>query len=111
MKAAICASLIYTKRKTLAPPNSATSSKLALSFKINPANLNLIFYNCTKTAADPRGKALVEMRCVNMTNAFFRAGVPYDATRAYAAMLRTAMVLVRLAVNVLDFLADVMRVK
>uniref|UniRef100_M8BNM4 Wall-associated receptor kinase galacturonan-binding domain-containing protein n=1 Tax=Aegilops tauschii TaxID=37682 RepID=M8BNM4_AEGTA len=65
-------------------PRRNTSSKLALSFKINPANLNLIFYNCTKTAAHPRGKALVEMRCVDMTNAYVRTGVPYDATGAYA---------------------------
>ncbi|VAH55915.1 unnamed protein product [Triticum turgidum subsp. durum] len=45
-------------------PSWNTSSKLALPFKVNPANLNLIFYKCTKRVA------LVEVRCVNTSNVF-----------------------------------------
>ncbi|XP_044335905.1 uncharacterized protein [Triticum aestivum] len=58
-------------------PSWNTSSKLALPFKVNPANLNLIFYKCTKRVA------LVEVRCVNTSNVFVRAGVRFDEMRNY----------------------------
>ncbi|XP_073367574.1 uncharacterized protein [Aegilops tauschii subsp. strangulata] len=63
-------------------PRWNTSAKLAPPFKVNPANLNLIFYNCTKTMAH-QGRALAEMRCVNTSNTFVRSGVPYDAIGDY----------------------------
>ncbi|KAM3198006.1 hypothetical protein ACQJBY_073221 [Aegilops geniculata] len=63
-------------------PRWNTSSKLALPFKVNPANLNLIFYNCTKTVARP-DMALAEVRCGNGRNTYVRAGVRYDATGNY----------------------------
>ncbi|VAH71752.1 unnamed protein product [Triticum turgidum subsp. durum] len=59
-------------------PRWNTSVKLAPPFKVTPANVNLIFYNCTKTVA------LVEVRCPNASNMFVRAGVPHDATGNYA---------------------------
>ncbi|VAH71827.1 unnamed protein product [Triticum turgidum subsp. durum] len=58
-------------------PSWNTSSKLALPFKVNPTNLNLIFYKCTKTVA------LLEVRCVNASNMFVRAGVRFDETGNY----------------------------
>lgn len=64
-------------------PRWNTSGKLAPPFKVNPANLNLIFYNCTKTMAH-QGRALAEMRCVNTSNTFVRSGVRYDAIGDYA---------------------------
>ncbi|KAF7027396.1 hypothetical protein CFC21_039442 [Triticum aestivum] len=60
-----------------------TSAKLAPLFQVNPATLNLIFYNCTKMMA-PQDRALAEVRCVNTSNAFVRAGVRYDAIGDYA---------------------------
>uniref|UniRef100_A0A453DUV2 Wall-associated receptor kinase galacturonan-binding domain-containing protein n=1 Tax=Aegilops tauschii subsp. strangulata TaxID=200361 RepID=A0A453DUV2_AEGTS len=57
--------------------SSNTSSKLALPFKVNPANLNLIFYKCTKRVA------LVEVSCVNASNMFVHAGVRFDETGNY----------------------------
>uniref|UniRef100_A0A8I6X265 Wall-associated receptor kinase galacturonan-binding domain-containing protein n=1 Tax=Hordeum vulgare subsp. vulgare TaxID=112509 RepID=A0A8I6X265_HORVV len=65
-------------------PRRNTSSKLPLPFKVNPTNLNLIFYNCTKPAGH-RDTTLVEMRCGKASNTFVRAGVRYDATRDYAS--------------------------
>ncbi|XP_044346961.1 uncharacterized protein [Triticum aestivum] len=59
-------------------PRWNTSRKLGHPFKVNPINLNLIFYNCTKTVA------LVEVRCVNTSNAFVCAGVRYYMTGGYA---------------------------
>uniref|UniRef100_A0A8R7TR05 Protein kinase domain-containing protein n=1 Tax=Triticum urartu TaxID=4572 RepID=A0A8R7TR05_TRIUA len=69
-----------------------TTVKLARQFRIDPINLNLIFYNCTEKAAAAaattrRDRRLVQtamMRCVNASNAFVRAGVPYDPTGDYA---------------------------
>ncbi|XP_044338384.1 LEAF RUST 10 DISEASE-RESISTANCEUS RECEPTOR-LIKE PROTEIN KINASE-like 1.2 isoform X2 [Triticum aestivum] len=58
-------------------PNWNTSSKLAVPFKVNPANLNIILYKCTKRAA------LVEVRCANASNVFVRAGVRFDETGNY----------------------------
>ncbi|VAH55910.1 unnamed protein product [Triticum turgidum subsp. durum] len=69
-------------------PRWNTSGKLATPFKVSPANLNLIFYKCTKTPAH-RGRALVEIRCGNATHAFVRAGVPYDATGTYGGYALT----------------------
>ncbi|VAH71660.1 unnamed protein product [Triticum turgidum subsp. durum] len=63
-------------------PKWNTSSKLALPFKVDPANLNLIFYNCTKTVARP-DVSLAEVRCGNGRNTYVRAGVRYDATGNY----------------------------
>ncbi|KAF7034588.1 hypothetical protein CFC21_045581 [Triticum aestivum] len=60
-------------------PSWNTSSKLALPFKVNPANLNLIFYKCMKSVA------LVEVRCVNSSNVFVRAGVRFDETGNYGS--------------------------
>ncbi|EMS49470.1 hypothetical protein TRIUR3_20662 [Triticum urartu] len=59
-------------------PSWNTSSKLALPFKVNPTNLNLIFYKCTKRVA------LVEVSCANASNMFVRAGVRFDETGNYA---------------------------
>ncbi|KAM3198001.1 hypothetical protein ACQJBY_073221 [Aegilops geniculata] len=66
-----------------------TSVKLAPPFKIAPVNLELILYNCTEEAAAAarREKELVQaktMRCVNTSNTFVRAGVPYDPTGTYS---------------------------
>ena len=64
-----------------------TSVKLAPPFKIGPVNLELILYNCTAAAAARRGNELVlakTMRCVNTSNTFVRAGVPYDRTGNYS---------------------------
>ncbi|MBC2899488.1 hypothetical protein CFC21_112321 [Triticum aestivum] len=63
-------------------PGWNTSGKLALPFKVSPANLNLIFYNCTKPPTD-EGRALGEMRCGNASNTFVRAGVRFDVTGNY----------------------------
>ncbi|XP_048566733.1 uncharacterized protein LOC125546554 [Triticum urartu] len=64
-------------------PTWNTSAQLAPPFKVNPANLNLVFYNFTETAAH-RNRALVKMRCVDAANAYVRTRVRYDATRDYA---------------------------
>ncbi|XP_048551225.1 LEAF RUST 10 DISEASE-RESISTANCE LOCUS RECEPTOR-LIKE PROTEIN KINASE-like 2.5 [Triticum urartu] len=66
-----------------------TSAKLGRPFKISPVNLELILYNCTeKAAAAARlDKELVQaktMRCVNTSNTFVHAGVPYDPTGTYS---------------------------
>uniref|UniRef100_A0A8R7TRA2 Wall-associated receptor kinase galacturonan-binding domain-containing protein n=2 Tax=Triticum urartu TaxID=4572 RepID=A0A8R7TRA2_TRIUA len=66
-----------------------TSVKLAPQFRIDPINLSLISYNCTEEAgaAARQEKELVQattMRCVNTSNAFVRAGVPYDPAGDYA---------------------------
>uniref|UniRef100_R7W819 non-specific serine/threonine protein kinase n=1 Tax=Aegilops tauschii TaxID=37682 RepID=R7W819_AEGTA len=66
-----------------------TSAKLGRPFKISPVNQELILYNCTEKAAAAarREKELVQakaMRCVNTSNAFVRAGVPYDPTGSYS---------------------------
>ncbi|XP_044973771.1 uncharacterized protein LOC123441366 [Hordeum vulgare subsp. vulgare] len=59
-----------------------TSGKLLPPFKVSNCNLNLIFYNCTKTLAH-RDRALVEMRCVDGTNTFVRAGGRFNETGNY----------------------------
>nr|CDM80874.1 unnamed protein product [Triticum aestivum] len=64
-----------------------TSVKLARQFRIDPINLNVIFYNCTEEAAARRDRELVQttaMRCLNASNSFVRAGVCYDATGNYS---------------------------
>ncbi|KAM0831185.1 hypothetical protein ACQ4PT_065734 [Festuca glaucescens] len=64
-------------------PTWNTSVKLGIPFKVDPDNLNLILYNCTTSAgvaAARRDPALVEIRCRNESNAFVRAGVPYNET-------------------------------
>uniref|UniRef100_A0A453DUV4 Wall-associated receptor kinase galacturonan-binding domain-containing protein n=1 Tax=Aegilops tauschii subsp. strangulata TaxID=200361 RepID=A0A453DUV4_AEGTS len=68
-----------------------TSVKLGRQLRIDPINLNLIFYNCTEeataAAAARRDRWLVHattMGCVNASNAFVRAGVPYDPAGDYA---------------------------
>nr|AUF72945.1 WAKL4/Stb6 [Triticum monococcum subsp. aegilopoides] len=66
-----------------------TSVILGRPFKISPVNLGLILYNCTEKAAVAarREKELVQaktMRCVNTSNTFVRAGVPYDPTENYS---------------------------
>ncbi|KAM3197964.1 hypothetical protein ACQJBY_073205 [Aegilops geniculata] len=79
------------------PPNSFrsclpvwnTSAKLGRPFKISHVNLELILYNCTEKAAAAAclDKKLVQaktMRCVNTSNTFVRAGVPYDPTGSYS---------------------------
>ncbi|XBI15159.1 hypothetical protein VPH35_057632 [Triticum aestivum] len=58
-------------------PSWNTSSKLAVPFKVNPANLNIILYKCTKRVA------LVEVRCANASNVFVRTGVRFDETGNY----------------------------
>ncbi|XP_037404007.1 uncharacterized protein LOC119266831 [Triticum dicoccoides] len=63
-------------------PRWNTSGELGLLFKVSPTNMNLIFYNCTKTATHLQ-RVLVEMSCGNGSNAFVHAGVPYDPTRVY----------------------------
>uniref|UniRef100_A0A0D9UWH6 Protein kinase domain-containing protein n=1 Tax=Leersia perrieri TaxID=77586 RepID=A0A0D9UWH6_9ORYZ len=59
-------------------PGWNTSAKLALPFKISPANLNLILYNCATAPAPERREqlGLVETRCRN--NTFARLGERYD---------------------------------
>uniref|UniRef100_M8BQL4 Putative serine/threonine-protein kinase n=1 Tax=Aegilops tauschii TaxID=37682 RepID=M8BQL4_AEGTA len=59
-----------------------TSGKLAPPFKVSPANLNLVFYNCTKALAH-RDTALVDLSCADATNAYARAGVRFDETGKY----------------------------
>jgi hypothetical protein len=51
-------------------PRWNTSVKLRPPFKISPANLNLVFYNCTKKAAGVARQdgTLVETRCVNKSD-------------------------------------------
>ncbi|KAI4966837.1 hypothetical protein ZWY2020_035815 [Hordeum vulgare] len=66
-----------------------TSVKLAPPFKIAHVNLELILYNCTEEAAAAARlkKELVQaktMRCLNTSNTFVRAGVPYDPTGKYS---------------------------
>ncbi|KAE8788699.1 putative serine/threonine-protein kinase [Hordeum vulgare] len=63
-------------------PRWNTSGKLATPFKVSHANLNLIFYNCTKPLAH-QDRALVEMRCVDGTNTFVRTGGHSDETGNY----------------------------
>ncbi|VAH71726.1 unnamed protein product [Triticum turgidum subsp. durum] len=65
------------------------SVKLAQPFKIDPAGLNLILYNCTEEAAAAavarRDRELVQMslRCGNKSKMFVRTGVRYDVTGNY----------------------------
>ncbi|KAL5228130.1 hypothetical protein ABZP36_016395 [Zizania latifolia] len=60
-------------------PTWNISAKLGISFKISPANLNLVFYNCMAKppeAAELRELELMETRC--RKNTFARLGGPYD---------------------------------
>ncbi|KAI5004448.1 hypothetical protein ZWY2020_031691 [Hordeum vulgare] len=66
-----------------------TSVILGRSFRISPTNLGLILYNCTEGAPAEarREKELLQattMRCMNTSNTFVRAGVPYDPTGNYS---------------------------
>uniref|UniRef100_A0ACD5TQN2 Uncharacterized protein n=1 Tax=Avena sativa TaxID=4498 RepID=A0ACD5TQN2_AVESA len=61
-----------------------TSIKLGTPFRIDPSNMNLVFYNCTAAVAAHRDGALVELRCGNENNMFVRGGVLYDETGDYA---------------------------
>ncbi|KAF7020651.1 hypothetical protein CFC21_033717 [Triticum aestivum] len=66
-----------------------SSVKLRPSFRIDAANLNLIFYNCTEKAAAAavarrdRRLARTTVKCGNEWEVLVRAGVPYDATGNY----------------------------
>ncbi|XP_047057830.1 LEAF RUST 10 DISEASE-RESISTANCE LOCUS RECEPTOR-LIKE PROTEIN KINASE-like 2.1 [Lolium rigidum] len=68
-------------------PRWNTSVKLRPPFKISPANLNLVFYNCTKKAAGVARQdgTLVETRCVNKSDVFVSAGGFYDETSGYTS--------------------------
>ncbi|KAI5004441.1 hypothetical protein ZWY2020_031684 [Hordeum vulgare] len=67
-----------------------TSVILNSPFKIAPANLHIILYNCTEqdgaAATARRNTELVEtrVRCRNEWAVLVRAGVPHDATWNYA---------------------------
>ena len=68
-------------------PSWNASDQLGVLFRVDPVNLNLILYNCTKAAAAMvarRDRAMVPIRCGNRSNAFVRAGGHYDATDDYA---------------------------
>ncbi|KAG8046210.1 hypothetical protein GUJ93_ZPchr0008g11718 [Zizania palustris] len=60
-------------------PTWNTSAKLGIPFRISPANLNLVLYNCTPakepSAAERRELGLVETKCRN--NSFARLGGHY----------------------------------
>ncbi|VAH71765.1 unnamed protein product [Triticum turgidum subsp. durum] len=66
-----------------------SSVKLRPSFRIDPANVNLIFYNCTEVAAaaavarSDLGLARTMVRCGNEWEVLVRVGVPYDVTGNY----------------------------
>ncbi|KAF7027377.1 hypothetical protein CFC21_039422 [Triticum aestivum] len=65
-----------------------TSVKLGLPFRIDPINLNLVFYNCTvarAAAAARRDRELLHttLRCGNKSNTFVRVGGRYNATGIY----------------------------
>ncbi|KAF7034600.1 hypothetical protein CFC21_045588 [Triticum aestivum] len=66
-----------------------SSVKLRPSFRIDPVNLNLIFYNCTEKAAAAavarrdRGLVQTTVRCGDEWEVLVRAGVPYDPTLNY----------------------------
>ncbi|XP_015697584.1 LEAF RUST 10 DISEASE-RESISTANCE LOCUS RECEPTOR-LIKE PROTEIN KINASE-like 1.2 isoform X6 [Oryza brachyantha] len=64
-------------------PRWNTSAKMALKFRISPDNLNLVFYNCTKSPAPAKQQelALVETLCRNET--FARLGRRYDGRSDY----------------------------
>uniref|UniRef100_A0A8R7TRI9 Wall-associated receptor kinase galacturonan-binding domain-containing protein n=2 Tax=Triticum urartu TaxID=4572 RepID=A0A8R7TRI9_TRIUA len=74
----------FNESKSCHFPRWNTSGKLASQFKVSHANLNIIFYNCTKTP-ERWDSPLVEMRCENKSNTFVRVGVPYDVMGAYAS--------------------------
>lgn len=63
------------------------SDQLGRLFRVEPVNLKLVLYNCTKAEAAAvarRDRAMVPIRCGNKSNAFVRAGGRYDATDDYA---------------------------
>ncbi|KAK1660593.1 hypothetical protein QYE76_048752 [Lolium multiflorum] len=66
-------------------PRWNTSVKLRPPFKISPANLNLVFYNCTKTAAGVARQdgTRVERRCANEGDMFVSARGFYGETSGY----------------------------
>lgn len=59
-------------------PGVNVATKLGSPFSISPVNQNLIFYNCTKPAAEEvrQKRGLVGTACRN--NTFVRAGGSYD---------------------------------
>ncbi|CAM0879192.1 unnamed protein product [Alopecurus aequalis] len=65
-----------------------TSAKLGPQFRIDPGNLDLVFYNCTKKAAATasQDRALVETRlkCGNKSEVFVGAAGSYNETSDYA---------------------------
>uniref|UniRef100_M8BNK2 Wall-associated receptor kinase galacturonan-binding domain-containing protein n=1 Tax=Aegilops tauschii TaxID=37682 RepID=M8BNK2_AEGTA len=82
------------KLHVLQAPNSChvpiwnSSVKLRPSFRIDPANLNLIFYNCTEEAAAAAARRDRELGPTDVgggdgREVLVRAGVPYDATGSY----------------------------
>ncbi|CAM0878698.1 unnamed protein product [Alopecurus aequalis] len=67
-------------------PTWKTSAKLGHPFKIQPGNLNLVFYNCTTAAAVAaahRDPTVVGIRCGNESNAFVRFGGRYNSSENY----------------------------
>ncbi|XP_044355050.1 LEAF RUST 10 DISEASE-RESISTANCEUS RECEPTOR-LIKE PROTEIN KINASE-like 1.2 isoform X1 [Triticum aestivum] len=68
-------------------PSWNASDQLGRLFRVEPVNLKLVLYNCTKAEAAAvarRDRAMVPIRCGNKSNAFVRAGGRYDATDDYA---------------------------
>ena len=68
-------------------PSWNASDQLGRMFRVEPINLSLVLYNCTKAdaaAAARRDRALVPIRCGNESNAFVREGGRYDAADDYA---------------------------
>lgn len=66
-----------------------TSAKLSPPFRISPANLNIVFYNCTETAAVRPDGILADMGCGGGNDTFVRVVAdgffPNDETSGYAA--------------------------
>ncbi|KAM0914837.1 hypothetical protein ACQ4PT_011261 [Festuca glaucescens] len=81
--------LLHASNSCYALPLWNTSAKLGRLFRIDPGNLDLIFYNCTEEAAAAARQdgALVEtrVRCRGENEMFFRAAGSYDETSNYAA--------------------------
>nr|CDM80934.1 unnamed protein product [Triticum aestivum] len=68
-------------------PSWNASDQLGRLFRVEPINLKLVLYNCTKAEAAAvarQDRALVPIRCGNKSNAFVRAGGRYDGTDDYA---------------------------
>jgi hypothetical protein len=64
-------------------PILSSSDKLAIPFRIDPANLYLVMYSCTTPAAKAAARrvpAVVPMRCGNESSAFVRVGGYYNGS-------------------------------